>query len=92
MVKAKGVGRSVVGLVAVLVVGGSARAVAAEPGDTHWGGTPVVVAAAAPGDTHWGIAPAAVVGAEPGDTHWGAVHDSVPVSLGDSSSSSSSSS
>lgn len=81
-------GRSVVGLVAgvvaVLVVGGPAEA--AGPGDTHWGATPVVVAAVQPGDTHWGIAPAAVVGAEPGDTHWGAVHDSVPVSLGDSSS------
>ncbi|MFJ3648726.1 MULTISPECIES: hypothetical protein [Actinomycetes] len=88
MARSRGVGRSVVGLVAgvvaVLVVGGPAEA--AGPGDTHWGATPVVVAAVQPGDTHWGIAPAAVVGAEPGDTHWGAVHDSVPVSSGDSSS------
>ena len=78
-------GRSGVGLVAggvaVLVAGGPAEA-----GNTHWGAAPVVVAAVEPGDTHWGIAPAAVVGAEPGDTHWGAVHDGVPVSLGDSSS------
>ncbi|MBJ7003415.1 hypothetical protein JG491_25675 [Streptomyces sp. CRPSP2-6A1] len=85
MARSRGVGRSVVGLVAgvvaVLVVGGPAEA-----GDTHWGAAPVVVASVEPGDTHWGIAPAAVVGAEPGDTHWGAVHDSGPVSLGDSSS------
>ncbi|MFE9416569.1 hypothetical protein ACFYMX_13115 [Streptomyces griseofuscus] len=68
MARSRGVGRSVVGLVAgvvaVLVVGGPAEA-----GDTHWGAAPVVVAAV-----------------EPGDTHWGAVHDSGPVSLGDSSS------
>ncbi|MEU5442233.1 hypothetical protein [Streptomyces griseofuscus] len=85
MARSRGVGRSVVGLmagvVAVLVAGGPAEA-----GDTHWGAAPVVVAAVEPGDTHWGIAPAAVVGAEPGDTHWGAVHDSGPVFLGDRSS------
>ncbi|MGM9444928.1 hypothetical protein ACTAF0_32465 [Streptomyces murinus] len=89
MARSRGVGRAVVGLVAgvvaVMVVGGPSRVVAAEPGDTHWGATPVVVAAVEPGDTHWGIAPAAVVGAEPGDTHWGAAHDSVPVSTGERS-------
>lgn len=83
MMKARGVGRSVVGLVAVLVVGGPVQAVAAEPGDTHWGVTPVV-AAVEPGDTHWGVVPAAV-GVEPRDTHWGAGHDSVSVFSGDSS-------